>query len=1236
MSAGGALERFEIVRRIGAGGMGVVYEAIDKERGARVALKTLRQLDPALLYRFKGEFRKLADITHENLVRLHELFAVDGDWFFTMELIEGAEPFLLRVDRARAAERSSPTLKLDEADLVEAPAPSRRGLDPERLRRAFTQLVCGVHALHRAGKLHRDLKPSNVLVAPDGRVAVCDFGLVVEPDGAGAFVTEEARLVGTAAYMSPEQAARRPLSPASDWYSVGVMLFEALVGHVPFSGAAADVLRRKQEVDAPRPSDLRRGVPEDLEQLAVRLLARDPATRPSAAEILTALGTTTSASSPEPRGSSPFIGRDADLAVLDEALERARAGASVVCLVIGASGLGKSAFLRRFGERAEDAGALVLRGRCFERESVSYKAFDSLIDALSAHLIAQPRGEADALVPRDVSALARLFPVLRRADAIAEAPTRRFDAPEPPENRRRAFGALRELMAAIAARRLLVLAVDDLQWGDVDSAALLSALIEPPGAPPLVFVGCCRAEDVTTSAFVRALLDRDAADLAVREIKLDPLGPDEARAFARRVLPAAGDEVAASIARESGGHPLFLEELARHAASGAIGADAAGKWPALDGMIRARIAALPVDARALLEVVAVAGRALPRGVAAAASELTAESAARAVDRLRDERLLRTGAGAHGDALEAWHDRIREVAVSPLDDAALRDRHARIAAALVAKGTADPEELALHLLAAGDKAKAREQSILAADRARDALAFDLAARLYNLAIELGDALGGAGETRALRRRLGDALANTGRGAESARAYLAALPGSDDVERLELRRRAAEQLLRSGHFAEGLGVLERVLDDVGLTLPTTPRGALATLVWRRTVRRLRGLGFTERAEADVAPAVLRRLDACWTAGVGLSMIDLVRGESFQTHHLLMALGAGEPYRIARALAMETVYVAGTGRFHGARVAALAARASELAARSGHAHARALAAVVRGIVAFLEGRWIEALGLFEAAEAVFRGECTGVAWELATTHYFEIGCLYYTGKLGELRALLPRLVAEAESRSDLYAATSLGMWPANVAWLAADDPGRARVEIDEASRRWRAEGFQLQHVHELFARAQIDLYEGEPARALARFEEHRSALERSLLLRSRNVAVSALHLEARAAIALAARGEAAGERLATATRAARAMRRTAMPWCAALASLVDAGIASAGGAAPHEAASRFDAAAEACKTAGLDLFAASASAQAAALARRNEARSAAEEMIRALGVDAPARMTRLLAPAASPLLR
>ena len=230
--------RFVLKRRLGEGGMGVVWEALDRERLTPVALKTLRTLAPETLLRFKHEFRALQDLSHPNLVSLGELIEEDGQWFFTMELVRG-ESLLAWVRR-------------DDR------------FDEPRLRAAFAQLATGLAALHARGLVHRDVKPSNVLVAEDGRVVVLDFGVVAEvsthEEGGG--------IVGTAAYMAPEQAAGGPVGAASDWYAFGAVLHQALTGMLPFSG------RRTSENDRelPPPRRWSAAVPEDLDALVRSLL----------------------------------------------------------------------------------------------------------------------------------------------------------------------------------------------------------------------------------------------------------------------------------------------------------------------------------------------------------------------------------------------------------------------------------------------------------------------------------------------------------------------------------------------------------------------------------------------------------------------------------------------------------------------------------------------------------------------------------------------------------------------------------------------------------------------------------------------------------------------------------------------------------------------------------------------------------------------------------------------------
>jgi serine/threonine protein kinase len=281
--------------------MGAVYEAFDRERGQLVAIKTLLRFSPLALYRLKQEFRTLADVVHPNLVRLYELVATDPDHvFFAMELVRGID-FLTHVQRPGTPKRggpSRPTAKLapagdadrtgpfDATAPVPRPPPTHRSnADFARLRSAMRQLVAGVSALHAAGKLHRDIKPSNVLVTPEGRVVLLDFGVATDLTQRLLGGAVEREVVGTARYMAPEQATDEAPTPASDWYSVGAMLYEAIVGSAPFTGSSAEVLARKAFVDAPAPSEGVLDVPDDLDTLACALLRRAPEGRPSGEEI---------------------------------------------------------------------------------------------------------------------------------------------------------------------------------------------------------------------------------------------------------------------------------------------------------------------------------------------------------------------------------------------------------------------------------------------------------------------------------------------------------------------------------------------------------------------------------------------------------------------------------------------------------------------------------------------------------------------------------------------------------------------------------------------------------------------------------------------------------------------------------------------------------------------------------------------------------------------------------------
>jgi serine/threonine protein kinase/tetratricopeptide (TPR) repeat protein len=1175
--------RYEVVRRIARGAMGSVYEAYDRERRERVALKRLRYFSPNSLFLFKQEFRTLVDICHPNLVRLHELVATEGERiFFSMELVHGTD-FLGHVNERRVLtprrgegvcaspieagwqQRSTPVPGPPSAIGVRV---DRAPFPFQRLRMALRQLVAGLQALHTAGKLHRDIKPSNVLVSHDGRVVILDFGIATEiPHAADVSLREREELLGTPCYMAPEAVHDQRLTPASDWYSVGVMLYEALVGHAPFEGTQADVFRLKASVAPTPPSDCTLGIPPDLESLCLGLLEREPTRRLNGPEVLHRLDETrdlpraslvTAAPSSERISSSEalLVGREAEWRAMRAAFESTRAGRSVTVRVSGRAGMGTSALVRAFLDGLTQRGeALVLRGRAYERESVPYKAVDAVIDALSRHLMHLSDSASCPELPTHMDALARLFPVLRRVPSVGELAQ---DAMEDPQRaRQRGFGALRELVAVLAARQPLVLSIDDIQWGDTDSVAMLLDLVRPPQAPAILLLLAHREEDALTAPFLTELERRWPGAAESIEVSVGPLDRPDAIRLALELLgsdDASAQEMAEALALESEGSPFLIEELARSSTRELLAVDAR---VTLEDVVKSRLAELPQDARKVVDLVSVGGRPLPVSTLGAAAHI--DSIAETVAFLVAHRFVRSGMRDGREIIEPVHDRIRETIVSRLAPSLVRQHHADLAQALEATPDADPEALAMHWLAAGDGERAARFAEVAGQQAAAKLAFDQAARLFRVCLEQTQASPSTPEVRHHRARLAEALQFAGRYEEAARAYLAATDGADADQRIEYQRAAADQLLMAGRMDEGAEMLRVVLGAIGMPAPRSPLGAVFWLLVYRLWLAMIGLRFEDREPDAVQRKDRVRLDALLTLAMGFSIVDVIVGACMQTRHLIEALRKGDRLQLQRAASLGAAHMSATGKPETRLERALIEITKNIADRDGRPEVVVFYVGARGIGLWNRGRWKEAQGMLERATSLHLPGFAG----FSTVRLFDTYVHYFLGAFKETQRRMRRLLIDAADRGDLFtsvnARTAVGIWLS----LVADDPEHARREMSNALSQWSHKSFSLQHWHEMTWGAEIELYAGDGANAYEHMSQRQRRLEASLLLHAGFVRAMTSYMRGRAAIAsIGSRAELRRPRIAEARRLAGRLAREYDAWTTVLALLLRAMAENAAG--------------------------------------------------------------------------
>ena len=560
---GTTLGHYRIDGVLGRGGMGEVYRAYDTRLNRVVAIKVIALQNAEgteLVYRFLREARAASDLNHPNIVTIHEIGRTgSGQHFMVQELIEGQ------------------TLRA----LLDQP------LDLPRVAHFGKQLAKALAAAHAAGIVHRDIKPENIMVRPDGYLKLLDFGLarVVISEATATDVTisqtrsDPGTLLGTIAYMSPEQARGRTADAPSDVFSLGIVLYEMLTGRRPFTGDAPLLTLSAiiNEHPAP-PSRVNPAVPVPFDSLVMAMLSKDPATRPSAghidAELDRALGAVAIAAPPRVVAPRPTVGRDTERTMLLDAFQETAGGHGLLTAVVGEPGIGKTTLIEEvLGEIAAGPyGPVIARGKCSERlagteaylpmlevlDDLSQSGFGEMMRTLAPTWYAHvAQGDPESVVSQQIPAVA--------IGASQERLKRE----------------LAVLFHEISRVRPLVLFLDDLHWADVSTIDVLNYLAGRIGEARFLIIAAYRPSEMmlVKHPFLEVKLELQSHGV-FRELPLDFLSRDDVERyltleFPGHTLPHAFGEL---IYEKTEGSPLFMADLIRYLRDRSVIVTEAGRW----------------------------------------------------------------------------------------------------------------------------------------------------------------------------------------------------------------------------------------------------------------------------------------------------------------------------------------------------------------------------------------------------------------------------------------------------------------------------------------------------------------------------------------------------------------------------------------------------------------------------------------------------------------------------------
>jgi len=559
LSAGKSVDRYEVTARISAGGMGEVYRARDPLLERELVLKVLpqrAQFHSDALERFVREARAASALNHPNIVTIYAIGEAEGHHFIAMELVRGR------------------TLRQLGRDGVQARTVADIGAQAAR----------ALAVAHEAGIVHRDIKPENVMVRDDGYVKVLDFGIAQLARTESSELTKDSRLtrpgmvVGTMRYMSPEQATADEITPASDIFSLGLVLHELATGRHPFEASSdmavlSSILLR----DPLPPSRINARLPREFDEVIGRMLAKNPTLRPTAIEVATLLTAIADPSVQQAPGiaASPsrgeVVGRELEKAALREEFAAAAAGRAAMICVSGEPGIGKTTLVEDFlSELSRSSAHLVARGRCSERLAGA-EAFLPILDALEDLLKDDP-GQA-------------IRKALETAAPSWQKQVAPFDtgpgAAGPPASQERLKRELVAFLEDLSADRPLVLFIEDIHWADASTVDLLAYVLTRLGSNRLFTIITFRPSELQLAQhpFLALKLDLQTRGIA-RELPLAFLTENEVRALLSLKFPGSAftPELASLVHSRTEGNPLFVADIADYLRVKDVIRQVDGKW----------------------------------------------------------------------------------------------------------------------------------------------------------------------------------------------------------------------------------------------------------------------------------------------------------------------------------------------------------------------------------------------------------------------------------------------------------------------------------------------------------------------------------------------------------------------------------------------------------------------------------------------------------------------------------